>query len=140
MNELTYSKPTRRKKKPGTTARYRAKRKRAEGPVMKRVRAECAEADGACRFVLGSGYLAVVGECAGVSEWMHLEGHKRAHTRGMAPEERHRTDASMMGCKKHHGLYDAGEIRLAMGGAGANGPIRVETESGVYMIPARRTA
>lgn len=137
-NELSYVKPTRRKKAPGITARYRAKRKRAEAPVLAKVRAEVEELDGYCRFRLGSGYERIVGECEHRSELMHLEEKKRARTRGMAPEERHCAEGSMMGCKKHHGLYDAGDIQIAMGERGANGPISVETESGVYMIPARR--
>lgn len=121
--ELTYARHARlspRKKKPGPTARARAKRRRKERPIIQSVRAQCVERDGYCR-------LALFGDCDGPSEWMHLEGKKRARTRGMAPEARHTTSHSMMGCSKHHALYDAGILTIEMGRLGADGPITART-------------
>lgn len=125
MGELTYSKPTRRKK-PGPTARYRAKRRRAEGPVAKVVRAACVERDGYCRYwkdVFEACFVAV--ECAGPSEWAHLES--RARTRNMEPERRHSTATSVMLCKLHHDRLDGRarpRIRVsAQTDRGADGPL-----------------
>src|SRR4051812_27429058 len=102
MNELTYSQPSerRQKKAPGPTARYRAKRRRAEGPVLAKVRVQVDERDGFCIF-------SPLGPCAGVSELAHLEGKKRARTRGMKPEQRHTTAGCAKACTRHHRLYDA---------------------------------
>lgn len=129
--KLTYSKPLprRTRKKPGPTARYRAKRRRAEQPVVTSVRAQCVERDGYCLFAVFAG-------CAGRSEWMHLEDQKRARTRGMAPTKRHTTAGSAMGCERHHDAYDAGQIALAMTERGADGPIRADYIGLVATIPA----
>lgn len=116
MGELIYVRPQRRTRKPGPTARARAKRRRAEAPVASGVRAQCVDRDGYCRFM-------GLSPCAGPSQWMHLEEKKRARTRGMKPEERHTTSHSMMGCERHHGLYDTGQIQIAMTERGADAPI-----------------
>ncbi len=108
--------------------------------MIQRVRAECVERDGYCVFAWWSvahRMPRVVGACDGRSEWMHIEKHKRFKTRGMEPTERHTAVGSMMGCERHHDMYDSGEIRLTLTEAGAHGPIRVETDAGVYVIPAR---
>ncbi len=116
MRELTISRYTSTRRKPGPTAKARAKRRRAEYPVAKAVRAACVERDGYCRFK-------AFGDCAGPSEWMHLGEKKRARTRGMRPEQRHTIEGSAMGCAFHHALYDSGEMILTMTADGANGPI-----------------
>lgn len=127
--ELIYVPPTprRARKKPGPAARHRAKRRRAEDPVKRKVRAEVSERDGFCIFDS-------LDPCRGVSEWAHLEGKKRARTRGMKPEERHTTAGSAKACTRHHRLYDDGAIQIAMTDKGANGPIRAVYEGKVYML------
>lgn len=130
MRELTYSQPRpKRVRKPkGPTAKYRAKRKRAEAPVIRSVRAQCVERDGHCIFApLGPA-------CSYRSEWMHLGGKKRARTRGMKPEQRHTVEGTAMGCSFHHDEYDAGAIELAMTERGANGPMRAVYHGKVYML------
>ena len=127
----------------GTPRRIvKARKDRQETTIKRAVRAECVERDGDCIFRHGRSYASVVGECRGVSGWMHLEDQKRARTRGMEPTKRHTVAGSAMGCQRHHALYDAGEIRLSLTERGADGPIRAETDSGVYLIRARegRTA
>lgn len=130
MNELTYVTSTRRKKKPGPTARRIAKRRRAEGPVIKAVRAACVERDGYCRYwkdVFEACCVAV--ECTGPSEWAHLES--RARTRNMKPELRHNTATSLMLCKFHHDKLDGRRyprIRVELlTGHGADGPLNWRT-------------
>lgn len=119
MGELIYESHRRlTKKKPGPTARARAKRRRKEAPVAAKVRAKCVERDGYCRLM-------GVSHCDGPSQWMHLEEKKRARTRGMKPEERHTTTHSMMGCERHHGLYDRGLLRIMLGAQGADGVLVV---------------
>lgn len=114
MNELTYEKPKSRRKPKGVTARYRAKRKRAESPVAKKVRAACVDRDGYCRMgraVMGFtddtwSIAAAVEACDGASQWAHLGDGTRAKTRGMKPERRHMTSKSVMLCRVHHDRYD----------------------------------
>jgi hypothetical protein len=129
MSELVYVKPTRRKK-PGPTAKYRAKRARAEGPIKKAVRETCVDRDGYCRYwadVFQSCFVAV--DCSGPSEWAHLENQKRARTRGMKPGQRHTTAGTAMLCRCHHRAYDAGELKVeAHSDKGADGPLSWRTE------------
>ena len=98
------------RKPKGPTARRRAARARAERPVKDQVRAECVDRDGSCRLATRSkGDVAgLVGPhvCRGRSQWAHLGDHKRARTRGMAPEERHTTAGSLMLCEGAHDQYD----------------------------------
>ncbi len=132
--ELTYSQPKPRyvKKKPGFRALVTAKKRRAEGPVIKSVRAQCVERDGYCIF-------APLGSCDGQSEWMHLGEKKRYKTRGLKPEQRHTVEGSAMGCTSHHRAYDRGDIELALGDTGANGPMRAIYQGKVYILfPIRR--
>jgi len=110
---------TTERKKPGPTARYRAKRKRADDAERLFVRAQCVERDGYCR-------LTGLSLCSGASEHAHLEDKKRARTRGLKPQERHTTAGSAIFCHGHHALYDAGKIALAMTEKGADGPIRAQ--------------
>ncbi len=93
---------------------------------MKAVRAICVERDGYCRLM-------GLTPCDGPSEWCHLEEKKRARTRGMSPEKRHTQDFSMMACRKHHQMYDTGEIQIAMTEKGADGPIRVQLRERVIV-------
>lgn len=130
MNELTYVTSTRRKKKPGPTARRIAKRKRAEGPVIKAVRAACVERDGYCRYwkdVFEACCVAV--ECTGPSVWAHLES--RAQTRNMAPARRHNTAITAMLCKFHHDRLDGRAYPrisvTAQTDLGADGPLNWRT-------------
>lgn len=107
-----------RRKTPGPTAKYRAKRRRAEGVVAKKVREKCVDRDGYCRYQSG---------CDGPSEWAHLGEKKRARTRGMAPERRHSTEGSLMLCRYHHGLYDSGQMTITpMTDNGADGQLLFE--------------
>ncbi len=79
----------------------KAKERRAESKVLRGVREQLVARDGNC--VLTGTPLA---DCEGPSEMMHLGEHKRAKTRNQAPELRHTTHGSAMGCKKHHDQYD----------------------------------
>ncbi len=125
MRELTYERYHSKRKKPGPTAKARAKRKRAESPVARRVRAICVERDGTCRYwkdIFADCFASV--ECDGPSEWAHLEDYKRGRTRNMKPELRHTTTGTAMLCRKHHREYDAGRIRVvAFTGRGADGAL-----------------
>lgn len=130
MNELTYSTPLpRRARKPkGPTAKYRAKRRRAENPFLAACRCHADMRDGPCK-------VSVLGGCDGFSELMHLRPFTRAQTRGMAPEVRHQKAFTMNGCRRHHRAYDAGDLVLAMfDGMGADGPMRVAYQGRVRMI------
>ena len=95
------------------------------------IRAQCVACDGYCRFAER------LTGCSGRSEWMHLGDQKRARTRGMLPAFRHTMAGSMMGCHTHHGLYDAGVLRIALGPLGANGPIRVDDGREIVLLSAR---
>jgi len=119
-----------KRKKPGPTSRYRAKRRRAEGPVAKRVRQQCDDRDGYCRMgraVMGFNddtwtVRSAVDACEGPSQWAHLGDGTRAKTRGMKPEQRHHTTHSLMLCRLNHDRYDGRDYpRLT---------IRALTESG----------
>jgi len=122
VRKLAYvtAKPRRRRKAPGVIAKARAKRRRAEDPVAKRVRATCIDRDGECRvcdWENNPGDIHIPGDCGddvdcgdgwnnGPSEWAHLGDGKRARTRGMKPEKRHTTAKSLMLCHLHHDRYD----------------------------------
>jgi hypothetical protein len=115
----------------GPTARARARKVHAETPVIKRVRQQCVRRDGYCR--IGKAPVATVGECGGPSEWAHVGAKKRARTRGQVPELRHDRRHSLMGCQRHHRLYDAGELQIeATTTRGCDGPLRATTQSGTY--------
>ena len=76
-----------------------------ENQIISTVRAHCVERDGTCR--VGKNLtLGFLGACNGSSEWAHFGQWRRAHTRGMEPERRHRKDGSMMLCRAHHWAYD----------------------------------
>ncbi len=130
LRELTYVGYQSRKRKPGPTAKARAKRRRAEGPVARSVRAWCVDRDGTCRYwkdIFEACLVAV--ECRGPSEWAHLENQRRSRTRGLAPELRHTTAGTAMLCRSHHRAYDAGRLRIRfITGTGADGLIQWATE------------
>jgi len=113
--------------KPEPLARERARRKRHERAVTRLVREQVARRDGYCRVRPWSQrwYLQ---SCEGRSEWAHLSDHRRARTRGRAPERRHTTAGTVMLCARHHRLYD--EARsfdiIQLTEHGADGPITVQ--------------
>ncbi len=124
----------RQKKPAGPTARSRAKRRRAEAPVAKRVRAECVERDGYCllqrvvpRDVIAPNLFPI--DCNGPSEWCHMHDRRRSKTRNMAPEIRHDSAYTFMGCQRHHDQYDGRQgprlFITALTRAGANGPVKI---------------
>lgn len=134
VRKLTYSKPRPRivRKPKGVTAKYRAKRARKEAPVKKSVRAECVERDGHCIALRGMAgdYLDDWAEpCNGPSEWCHMHSRRRSQTRNQAPEIRHDTAHSFMGCARHHAQYDGRQTpRLfvtSLTSKGANGPLKI---------------
>lgn len=115
----------------GPVARSRARRKAKEAPVIKTVRKQCVRRDGHCRIAKAP--VAVVGECAGESQWAHFGEKKRAKTRGQAPEQRHDRQHTFMGCERHHGLYDRGELKLdALTKRVCDGPLKMTTQSGTW--------
>lgn len=121
MRELTVE-SSRPRKRPGVTARLRARKRRKEAPVVTRVRARCVDRDGYCRLM-------GVSPCAGPSQWCHLGDKQRFKTRGQAPEVRHTVEGTFMGCEKHHGEYDRGELEIIEGTTdGAEGPLIVNGE------------
>lgn len=137
MAELTYTTPRPRtvRKPKGVTAKARAKRKRAESPVAKAVRAKCVDRDGRC--VLWRGLMNCVGDviawdvdldCVGPSQWAHMHSRRRSQTRNQAPEIRHDTQHSFMACQRHHDQYDGRpKPRLfvtALTAKGADGPLK----------------
>lgn len=132
LRELTVVKYQRRRKPPGPTARATAKKRRAERPVVTRVRALCVERDGYCRYwkdVFEAAFVAV--ECDGPSEWAHLENMRRSKTQRMKPELRHTTAGTAMLCRKHHDRLDGRarpRLRLTvLTNRGADGPLQWRT-------------
>lgn len=145
MRHLTYSQPLPRKaRKPkGIMARSRAKRRRAEGPVAKAVRAACVERDAYCRICDWENNPSDTHEgddnddlpyaesehSRGPSEWAHLE--TRARTRNMKPELRHTTAITVMLCQFHHDRLDGRarpRLRIkVLTSRGADGPLHWET-------------
>lgn len=127
------------RKPKGPTAKYRAKRRRQEEPVAKKVRAECVERDGDCRVCdwennpddIHYEPLPYADDewSRGPSQWAHMRQNSRAKTRGMKPEARHSTAGSLMMCEFHHDRYD-GRRRpriqiVAMSEHGADGPLEI---------------
>jgi len=137
VNELTIERYQSKRKKPGPTAKYRAKRKRAEAPVAKFVRAQCVDRDGDCRVCdwennpddYHADDLEFVDDLTfpNPSEWAHLGEKTRAKTRGMKPEARHTTEDSVIFCKVHHDRYDGRQkprmFVKSLTALGANGPL-----------------
>ena len=106
----------------GETRKTRkAREDRIESEVAKAVRALVVARDGYCRL---AGYFDGL-SCKGPSEWAHMEGYRRARTRGMAPGERHTTGSSAIMCREHHRRYDAHEFLVEfLTPHGADGVIR----------------
>ncbi len=97
----------------GSAKRAKARAKRQEAAHAKQVRAQCVERDGYCLIATQRRQGAIGGlawlfleRCDGPSEWAHVGQHRRCHTRGQSPEQRHTTSGSAMLCQKHHDAYD----------------------------------
>lgn len=93
-----------------TRRQIRGRRQRVARVVVKSVRAQCVERDGYCR--IGKDNRLEESRCDGPSQWCHYGPFKRARTRGQAPEARHTTSGSFMGCERHHADYDAGRLKI----------------------------
>jgi hypothetical protein len=116
------------KKRPGPTAKARAKKRRKEGPVKADVRLHCAQRDGLCRVAQWVGTdtvaLELMNGCDGPSEWAHMAQKRQSKTRGQVPTVRHTTAESLMLCRRHHAQYDGrARPRLYIGGEDANAPL-----------------
>ena len=114
-----------------------SRHQRSESSVIKDIRPQVALRDGWCRIAKGLPASAPMGRCEGPSEWAHLGQHRRCHTRGMEPEERHTTGGSLMLCARHHRIYDGtiGQSRMhieALTDRGADGPLRFTHGTKVY--------
>lgn len=120
--------------KPEKAEKVKAREDRREARVIKHVRAECVDRDGYCRFQSEDpDLIAIVGLCRGPSQWAHLEEHRRGRTMGQPPEQRHDPRYSAMFCDIHHDAYDAFKWRVEyLTARGANGPLRIYTETQEY--------
>ncbi len=121
----------------GTRKQIKARERRREHDVIQTVRPQCVARDGYCRLNVTDSeehdlIVQFFGDCSGWSEWAHIGEKRRAHTRGMDPEDRHTTEDSLMLCKGHHVAYDANKFRIEKvdPARGANGPLRVVNEIG----------
>lgn len=74
------------------------------------VRARVFSRDSWCRALQWTPEMWAWSKCEGPDEWAHFADHRRARTRGKAPEERHTTAGSLRLCRKHHMMYD-GKLR-----------------------------
>lgn len=111
--------------------RLKGRKDRAEYRQRRIVRAQCVERDGSCRLSKTS----LFGDCWGFSEWMHLGEKKRCKTRGMAPEARHTTAGSLMGCTRHHRAYDAGRLKIEpLTERGADGTLKFSANAVVAWV------
>lgn len=114
--------------KPEPRKKVKGRKQRAAAKVVKSVRAQCVARDGVCRFsnqpVL---LLVLLGACQGKSEWAHLGEHRRAKTRGMAPDVRHTTAGSLMLCTRHHAAYDRHDFDILASGRGADAALVILT-------------
>ncbi len=119
---MLFPKPEKRK-----TAKTRERREESE--IIKVERAKCVQRDGYCRLQGADGF----GACNGNSEWAHLGDFKRWKTRGMAPEERHRADKSLMMCDHHHNMYDLHKMDIEeLTPEGADGWLRFKMGTKVW--------
>ena len=111
----------------GTRRREKAKAKRLEAKQVKSVRAACVERDGHCLITtrIPGSVAVLLGPCDGHSEWAHVGEHRRCHTRGMEPDERHTTAGSGMLCYRHHDAYDAHLFDFLLGPDGMDGAVSV---------------
>jgi hypothetical protein len=103
----------------------KGRKDRAEAAVEAKVRVECVDRDGFCRFAAVAQY-DFLGACVGYSEWAHMHHKRRSKTRGLPPEERHDSAWTFMGCTRHHTAYDRKQFTVkSLTAAGANGDLRV---------------
>lgn len=109
--------------KPEPRRRVRNRARRHEQAVKQDVRAAVETRDGYCRVgQMRRDYT----DCAGPSQWAHLDGHRRSETRGMKAEARHTTAASAMLCQRHHELEETGRLSLvALDDRGADGALQL---------------
>lgn len=113
----------------GSARRQKAKRQRLLAKLAKAVRAQCVERDGRCAIQRHHwDKLDVFGACSGPSEWAHIGRHRRCHTRGQAPEQRHTSGGSAILCRSHHAELDAHEFDIEpTTERGMDGPFRMVT-------------
>lgn len=98
----------------------KGRKDRREHLVEQQVRATVVVRDGDCRL-----FGRALGVCGGESEWAHLDPKRRFQTRGLPPEERHTTKASVMFCTTHHQAYDAHRFDVVyLTPDGADGPLK----------------
>lgn len=93
------------RKKPGPTARARARKRRTDTTYAATIRIKVFDRDELCRLI-------GVDDCAGPEEWAHWGEHQWFKTRGLPPEQRHTTGGTFKSCRSHHQRYDAGEIAI----------------------------
>jgi hypothetical protein len=107
---------------------------RREAQIVKQVRRHDVDRDGYCRVQSEDpDLLTIVGPCAGLSEWAHLEDQRRGRTMGQPPEQRHTSGGTAMLCNRHHTAYDAFKWAIEhLTTRGADGPIRIYTETREY--------
>lgn len=121
-----------------TRKTLKGRKTRAERVVKKSVRELCVERDGHCRVEFGTlnddieqlyDDLIAHACCDSPSEWAHLKGARRSQTRGQAPERRHTTATSLILCRRHHQLEEAGRLIVRpLTADGCNGPVRFEVK------------
>lgn len=126
--------------------RTKARSVRREKAVKSDVRADCVARDGYCRLYRDdaesrTAVVKIFGPCGGASEWAHVGDRKRAHTRGMDPEERHTTTGSMMLCGWHHrtgpSAYDSNLMQIdELTPDGCDGRLRFSKGDVVWEEPA----
>ena len=140
---LLFPKPERQPKPKRVSSRRREKdrERRREKCIIGDVRSEVDGRDGYCRlYVLDAAWraelFAMFGACRGASELAHFGRHRRARTRGQAPELRHTVAGSLKLCNGHHqsgtAAYDAGTLLIeAVSGNGTNGRLTFSTKDGL---------
>ena len=126
--------PRQAQPKPEPRTRTKGRKTRQEQAVKTSVRAQCVVRDGVCRAhwferdLHGDTLDALCFldfSCDGPSEWAHLRGHRRSTTRGQPPERRHTTQHSVMLCRHHHRMEEAGQLIItAHTRYGCDGPLR----------------
>ncbi len=119
-----------------TRARVKRKKQRAERAVIAAVRAAVVARDRTCRIFLDEmidedpTLWRLAADCCWPLEWAHLHSHRRAQTRGQAPEQRHTTAGSLMLCRWHHAELDAHRLKITcLTKKGCDGPLKFERVS-----------
>lgn len=109
--------------KPEPRRRVRSRKQRHEQAVKQDVRAAVERRDGYCRIgQMRRDYT----DCAGPSQWAHLDGHRRSETLSMKAEIRHTTANTAMLCEKHHEMEEHGRLSLVpLDDRGADGALQL---------------